>query len=273
MLLNADTLAVSCWITNNVLLLRISDGAVVGDIPVGVAPEGMLVYDSKLFVCLTRYLSFGVFGPGAVMVYDRTTLTLLDSLQVGINPQSVAVDDAGRLHVVCTSDYSGAGGSIHIFNAATLARDTVLATGGSPAAVSFGGGYAVVAAGGWGEQGIVFRYRLTDLALLNDATNPIATDTGATDVEAQADGSFFVSCFAANQVEQRTADGALIATYPMSVGPGQMVMVSAPNSVPAARGNLPMDARIAEAYPNPFNGSVRLVLSCPPSDAFLYSYL
>lgn len=109
--LNADTLAVSCWVTNNLLLLRLTDGAVVGNIPVGVAPQGLLAYEAKLYVCLTRYLSPGVFGAGAVMVYDRATLELLDSLQVGINPQSITADGQGRLHVVCTNAYGGAGGA------------------------------------------------------------------------------------------------------------------------------------------------------------------
>ena len=259
--LNPDTLAVSCWVSNNVLLLRLSDGAVVGDIPVGIGPEGMLVVGEKLFVCLTRFLEPNVFGPGAVMIYDRTSLELLDSLQVGVNPQTLAMDGEGRLHVVCTNAYGGAGGSIHVFDAVTLAPDTVLPTGGSPAAVSFGGGYAFVAAGGWATQGEVYRYRLADLALLNDATHPLATGLGATDVEARADGSFFVSCYSASQVEHRAADGTLLATYPLSPGPGQMVLIPGPNGVEPPQGMLPADARIAEAYPNPFNGEIRLVLS------------
>lgn len=81
-----------------------------------------------------------------------------------------------------------------------------------------------MAAGGWGERGEVYRYRLSDLTLLNDAANPLTTGPGATDVEAQPDGSFLVSCFMANTVEQHAADGALLASYPMSSGPGQMVL-------------------------------------------------
>jgi hypothetical protein len=228
---------------------------------VGVGPEGMLALDTRLFVCLTRYLSPGEFGPGAVMVYDRVTLTLLDSLQVGINPQSIAVDAANRLHVVCTNSYGDAAGSIHIFDATTLVRDTILATGGSPAEVSFGGGYAFVAAGGWGEQGEVYRYRLSDLAMVNDAVNPIYTGSGATDIEVPPDGSFYVSCSLADQVEHRTAEGTLLEIFPMSLGPGQMVLTPPPSAARPPRVILPQDARIAEAYPNPFNSAVRLVLS------------
>jgi DNA-binding beta-propeller fold protein YncE len=266
-MINSDTLAVTCLLSNNLLLIRLSDGAIVGNIPIGLGPEGILAIGNYVYVCLTRYLDPGTFGPGAVMILDRNSLQVVDSLRVGINPQSIAADNQGHLHVVCTGNYSGIGGQINVFELPNHLADTVIATGGTPSAVSFGGGLAWVAAGGWGNNGLVMRYRLSDFTLLNGSQNPIATGIGATDVEALSDGSFFVSCYASNRVEYRSADGQLIHSYSTSAGPWQMVHFQ--NSAILPREEFfPTKIQLLTAYPNPFNGSVSLKLLKPATSDF-----
>jgi len=262
-MLNDDTLAVSNWVSNNVVLIRLSDGATVGDIPVGVAPQGLLVWQDRLFVCLTRFISVGHYGPGVLMVYDRRTLALLDSVRVGCNPQMAVWDESNRLHVVCTGDYEVVGGEVHVVNAATLHTDTVLAVGGSPLTISLGGGEAFLAAGGWGGGGFVMSYRRSDLAILHGQEDPILTAPGAWDVEAMPDGSFFVSCFASDVVEHRSSAGTLLDQFAVGDGPGQIARFVPPSAIPPGPPLLPSEIRIAEVYPNPFNNSVRLVLSRP----------
>jgi YVTN family beta-propeller protein len=260
--LNPDTLAVSCALTENVTFIRLSDGMTVSQLPVGVAPQGILVHDDLLLVCLTR-LQWPNYGPGVVMLYDRRTLQFVDSLPVGLNPQSAAVDNWGRLHVVCTGNYSNVAGEIRVIDLQSRTSIATLPIGGTPAAVSFGGGYAFVSAGGWQGPGLVYRYRLSDFAILNSSDNPIQTGEGAFDVEAAGDGSFYVSCFAANTVEHRAPDGALLASYPMSQGPGQMVLYGGQSPVDPREAAIPSGLSVLEAYPNPFNGEVKLQLNPP----------
>lgn len=269
--INADTLAVTNWISNNVVLLRLSDGTSVGNIAVGLRPEGILTVGDRFYVCLTRYQSGGGYGPGVVVVYDRHSLQLVDSIRVGTNPQYAAVDDRNRLHVVCTGDYANVGGQIVVVNLNTMHTDTVLAVGGTPLNVSFGGRNAFVTAGGWGDSGFVFRYRLDDLAILNDAAHPIRVGPGATDIEVRPDTSFYVSCFSLNQIEHRSADGHLITAYPISTGPGQMVLYGSPDEAAPHLRHIPRQRELAEAYPNPFNTAVRLRLSAavPVSSSIL----
>ena len=264
--LNSDTLAVTNFRTNNVLLLRISDGQIVGSLPVGLAPEGILAHGDRLYVCLTRYSAQG-YGPGRVMIYDRSTLTLVDSLSVGVNPQFAAVDDRHRLHVVCTGNYTNIPGEIHVFDLTSREQASVVPVGGAPSAVSFGGEWAFAAAGGWAGTGQVFRYRLSDLAVVNGAGNPIQTGLGATDVVAMPDGSFFVSCALADVVEHRSAEGTLLTSYAMGAGPGCMVLYESASASPPARISPVGSAYLAEAFPNPFNSTVRLRLSAPASHA------
>jgi YVTN family beta-propeller protein len=253
-LLNPDTLVVSNWVSNNLALIRLSDGATVGTVPTGIGPEGIVVNGDHVLVCITRYLPNGTFGPGLVMVYDRSTMAFIDSISVGTNPQSAIADSWNRLHVACTGDYSSHPGQIDIINLETLRKDTVLAIGGSPAAISFGGDRAFVAAGGWAGHGDVLSYRLAGLAIVNDGAHPLATGLGATDVEGRADGTFLVSCFSEATVEHRSATGQLLHSYPLSTGPGQMVFVPGANAASPSPETVPANAELLEAFPNPFNG-------------------
>jgi hypothetical protein len=221
--LNDDSLAITGSVSQNLIVLRLSDEQVVADIEAGVGPQGIIVHGNRIFVTVTAFNGSG-FDPGAVFVYDRNTLQRTDSLHVGINPQNAAIDNQGRLHVVCTGNYADVAGSIHIINTTTLETEDSLGIGGTPTNVSFSDDYAFVAAGGWDTQGYVYRYDLNTLAILNDSSNPIATGIGAFDVEARENGEFFVSCFDADVVELRSADGTLLDSYPVSDGPGQMVI-------------------------------------------------
>lgn len=259
---NDDTVAVTNWISNNVLLMRLMDGAIVGNISVGVAPQGIIAHADQVFICLTRYESFGVYGPGVVLIYDRGTFQLLDSLRVGTNPQTAAVDDRNRLHVVCTGDYDQIGGEIHVIDLDVPENHAIVPIGGTPMSVSFGGNQAFVAAGGWGVNGAVYRYRLSDLAILNDAMSPISVGVGATDVEVLPDGSFFVSCSMDDAIEYRNQVGTLLQRFLVSDSPGQMALYSSPSHAwPRDPTPVPSSITIEEAYPNPFNGNVRFRLS------------
>lgn len=263
-MLNDDTILITNFVSNNLLLLRISDGQIVGNIPVGLSPEGIVVHENRVFVCLTRYSSAG-FGVGCVMILNRATFDPVDSLCVGKNPQFAAIDDQNRLHVVCTGDYVSEAGSVYVFNLDALESPAILHVGGAPSAISFGGGYAFLSAGGWGGSGMVFRYRLSDLIVLNSEANPIYTATGATDVIALSDGSFFVSCAMSDIIEHRHPEGSLIHSYSVGAGPGAMLMYGSASNAPVIPISPPKVA-IAEAYPNPFNGVVRLQLDSPSKE-------
>ena len=269
--LNHDTLAVSCSQSNNIILISLASGSVVGSIPVGLGPQGMLVHDSLFYICLTR-LNWPAYGQGVVMVYNRKTLQLSDSIVVGTNPQTLAMDNFGRLHIVCTGNYAEIAGSIYVVNPSNLSQSTILPVGGTPATISFGGEYAFVAAGGWQGAGFVHRYRLSDLDVLNDSRNPIQTGEGAFDVEAEESGSFFVSCFSENSVQHFSADGELIQNYEISVGPGFMVLYKENNSSASGHellSNIPEGITILSAYPNPFNGTVQLSVQNSSSQDFI----
>jgi YVTN family beta-propeller protein len=260
--LNDDTIAVTCWQSRNVLLLRYSDGATIDTLALPSGPEGLMVQGERLLVCETG-VDFPNYLPGYLRVYDRHSLVPLDSIEVGVNAQYVSADDLGRLHVICTGDYGSVAGTIYVLDGTTLSLDTVLAIGGTPNTVSFGGGFAYVAAGGFGDAGYVYRYELSSLTMLNGSSNPITTAPGATDIEATSDGTFFVSCLQTDEVRRHSATGAWLETYPMADGPSYMVLYPAPSSADGRGSRVPRAIQLVYAYPNPFNGTVTFGLAAP----------
>ena len=254
--LNNDTLAVTHFLSNNILLLRLSDGQIIGNIPVGSGPEGILAFEDRFYVCVTGYSPQG-YAPGKVLVYNRYSMALLDSLSVGINPQFAAIDSQNRLHVVCTGNYVDVAGQVYIFNLNTHNNPAILSVGGTPSTISFSEEFAFLAAGGWGGSGKIYRYRLSDLAILNSDINPITTELGAYDAVAVSDGTFYVSCAERDVVEHRTADGSLISTFLVGDGPGFMTYYETPSNTPIVQDWIPSESKM-EAFPNPFNSVVFL---------------
>ncbi len=260
-ILNADTLLVSCWSSDNVVIVRLSDGEVVGGLAAGNGPEGILVYGDRVYVAVTNFLGSS-YGPGYVVVYDRYTLQPTDSLAVSTNPQSMAVDYTGMLHVVCTGEYVAVEGRVEIFNATTLQHVTSVPVGGTPSTVSFGGSVAYLAAGGWGDSGVVLTYAMDDYSVIHSSANPLNCSPGATDIEATLEDYFFVTCFAADKLEYRNEEGSLIAEYLLGDGPGYMARVTATATPFQPKAETPTSYRLI-AYPNPFNGAVQVAWDRP----------
>jgi hypothetical protein len=265
-LLNEDSLAVTCSVSGNVVVIRLSDEQVVAELPAGAAPQSIIVHDGYFYVADTG-IHYPNYESASILVYDCRTLSRVDSIPVAINPQSMAVDEQNRLHVVCTGNYAEIAGEINVIELASRELLTEIPIGGSPMNISIGGGIAYLAAGGWGTEGYVYAYRVSDFGILYNASNPLETAPGVWDTEARDDGSFFVSCFNDDMVEHRNADGSLIRSYLVSDGPGQMTVfqgIEATNPHP----NLTDDSFVlVSAYPNPFNSSVKLVFDDQPHEA------
>lgn len=260
-MLNDDTMAVTCSISNNVIIIKLTDEAVVGVLAAGVAPQAILVHGDYFYVGATG-VSYPVFGPATVFVFNRFTLERVDSLSVATNPQAFAVDNQNRLHVVCTGDYGSVAGEVDIIDLGTRSVVAELPIGGSPSNISMGGGIAYLTAGGWGAEGYVYAYRVSDLEIFHDSSNPMTTGSGAFDVEALSDGSFLVSCFNDDIVEQRDSSGNLIRAFSLSDGPAQMaIYYEGTQAVSDGSPTVSNSIVLTDPYPNPFNEVVQLELS------------
>src|SRR3989339_508038 len=117
-LLNDDSMAVTCSISGNVIVIRLSDELPVANLQAGVSPQCIIVYGDYFYVADTG-VSFPDYGSGIVYVFDRRTFSQVDSIPVAKNPQAMVIDEQGRLHVVCTGNYSDISGEIDIIDLAS----------------------------------------------------------------------------------------------------------------------------------------------------------
>lgn len=84
----------------SVLVVNVRAMAVVGRIPVGENPEGIVVVRGKAYVANSG------FGNGrTISVVDLSTLSSAKTITVGDNPSGVALSEEGLVYVVCGGSY------------------------------------------------------------------------------------------------------------------------------------------------------------------------
>lgn len=83
-------------------------------INVGPNPEGILVYNNKLFVANSG--GFNTVPDSTVSVIDLNTSTEIARLVVGVNPQQLAVNSAGDIYVTTYGNYTTIPASVTIIN-------------------------------------------------------------------------------------------------------------------------------------------------------------
>jgi len=246
--------AVTGLLSGSVAIVNLSTYSVDRTWVTGIGPQAVAVQEDKIYV-LNSGVAFPDYGPGFLKRYDTQTYTLVDSVQLGINPQSMEFVQ-NNLHIICTGNYDDISGSLQIVSLSTMTVDTTIELGGSPGSLSVSGTEGFVAAGGWGSEGHVFRYEIETGAVLNGASNPILTGVGATDIIALPGGGFAVTCFSDASLEVRGSTGNLVSTFPMSAGPGALGVWWGPMEVTEPGRRTANEYELLSAYPNPFNGTV-----------------
>ncbi len=217
-------LLITNCIQNSISVLSLESRQIVRTLEAGTAPGPIAVAGDFAYVANTGY-DFGTytFLEGSVWKYDLNSWDVVDSLQVGINPQDILMDPLGWLHVVCTGDYSGVPGKVYIVNPHSLSIHRIIETGGTPNHVAFAPDTtAYLSAGGWAfagaPAGIVLKYRYDTGEILHDSENPIATGNGVNDIAILEDGRIFVSCFDDNRIDELRGD-SVYASYIVGTSP------------------------------------------------------
>jgi DNA-binding beta-propeller fold protein YncE len=217
------TLYVTLLTTNAVARVNPVTHQVGKRTPVGMSPEGIVIIDNTAYIAITAYdFDTWSWGQGKVAVYDVAADTVMAEILVGKNPQFVAIDQRGRLHVACTGDFGSIAGRIYIIDPADNSIVDSLAIGGQPGQVCIGpDDHAFLAAGGWAADGQVLEYDAATGDILHGGTNPIAVDLGATGIASFQDSTVFVACFS-DKVVQLGFDGVRLHTYAAGDGPGHL---------------------------------------------------
>lgn len=226
-------LYVSLLLGDAVLKIDYITRTVVDTIPVGKSPSGLAIVDHRLYVANSGF-DFGTFlyDPGTVTVIDLHTDQPIDTFSVGLNPQSVLVDGAGRVHVVCTGDYFSVFGTSYVIDPSSSTVIDSIALGGSPLQATISVDDIVfIAAGGFSSStGYVFSYDALTATLLHGQANPLVVDSGCVGVSAFQDGSVLASSLS-DFVTRIDPAGQEIAAYPVGDGPVHVAFNYQPGDV------------------------------------------
>ena len=159
--------------TNQVYIFNPNNYLVAGSINVGSGPEGLYLYGDRLYVCNTCYGS----PQGTISVIDTDTDLVIETIQVGNNPQFCEVDNYGKLHVVCTGNYGYGNppiwGEVYVINIDDYSEYEILEIGGSPTKIGIHEDGIVYLGDGFG-QGFM-AYDCQTLEIIHPSINLFAS--------------------------------------------------------------------------------------------------
>ncbi len=212
---------VSNFSANTISEIDVIDDTVLAEFPIGQSPEGLLFYKGKLYVCNTGFNPNDFsYGQGTIAVFDPALDSVVTVINVGKNPQYIKADFQGRIHVICTGDYFSTFGIAYIINPVSNSLVDSLPLGGMPGQFSIGWpGTALISAGGYDTNGLVYSYFTTNYSVLHDDSNPILVNLGASDVAVDKLSSAYVSCFSASTVDRVDYEGNSSDTFLVGDGP------------------------------------------------------
>jgi DNA-binding beta-propeller fold protein YncE len=222
-------LLITNMLQNSISVFSIGSRAIEQTLPAGVAPEGIIVADGFAYVANTGTDLTYTFHEGSIWKYDLDSYQLVDSVQVGINPQDIQLDPLGRFHVVCTGNYADVTGDVHVIEPETLSLIMTIVTGGAPNHVAFApDSTAYLSAGGWSgfgdPSGVVLQYRCETGEVIHGWESPIRVGFGASDIAVSQNGRVFVSCYNDNRVDELRAD-TVYATLAVGTGPSAIELL------------------------------------------------
>lgn len=219
-LLNDTTLYVTLLTADVMVEVDVPSRQVVERTQVGMSPEGVILFDDKAYIAVTAFdfITY-TWGQGKVAVYDLIGDTVIAEIPVGKNPQFLALDSEGRIHVTCTGNYTSVPGRVYIIDPYANEVIDSIAINGQPGQIAIGpDNIAYIAAGDYTKTGKVLAYHALTGAILRDAANPIVVDSGAAGVAVFQDSTALVACFG-DKLNQLDTSGASYWIYSVGDGP------------------------------------------------------
>jgi hypothetical protein len=218
------------FLTGELAICDLISQHVLQRIAVGSAPEGVAVKGDVAYVAATGYEQ-GVFGAGSLAVVDLIDGSLSHSIELPSNAQGISVDHDGRVHVVCTGDYTQeVEGQVAIVDPhAGWSIDTV-SVGGAPSSIVLADDGTAYIAGYWGG---LMSYNWHTGELIRDSSCPLLDRQGlmslALDDEA---GILYVCDFEQDELIAFDLWGeAIVATYDVGDGPVSVALTQVPPGI------------------------------------------
>ncbi len=213
-------LYVTLLMTGTVAKINYLTGTTVTEVPVGKSPEGIKIVGDKAYIACSGFdWDTYQYDPGRVAVYDLIGDSLFHYINVGLNPQYLALDNSGRIHVVCTGDYATIWGSAYMIDTDLDSVIDSIYLGGTPGQISIGpDNIACIASAGWSESGYVFTYNTVTGEVYHDNSDPLVVDLNCLTAIAYQDSTCFTGSFT-DYVNVIDSGGGYLASYAVGDGP------------------------------------------------------
>jgi len=217
-----NTAYVACSVSNTVLKVDISNKTVSKEISTGVGTTDILYLNGMLYATNTAFDGSNyTYGQGTVSVIDASSDAVTKTINVSKNPQEIAVDGAGMIHVACSGDYGATPGGANVIDPATNKVTKTLVTGSTPGLLAISTPDNLAYLGVWGMGAIV--YNTSTMAVSHDTSNYFL-GKGGTGLLTDPDGNIFISVWDDDQVVKCDKDGTVLATYDVGDSPSSLTM-------------------------------------------------
>ncbi len=212
-----DILYVSCMISNSVLRIDLATKAVTDTITVGISPAGIVESNSKIYVTNTAVDASYAYGQGSVSILDAEAGTLLKTINTNMNPQDIAVDALGNIHVLCTGNYYSIFASLQVIDAGGDSITHTIEIGTSAGVLHIDKQNNKGYCGAWGKGCVV--YSTESKTILNNAF----LGKGGTGITSDNEGNIWISDFSGNKVYKCDTSGTAIDSFIVGGGPQSLI--------------------------------------------------
>jgi len=254
---------VAGFASSSVYKVNLSSGSIVATYSVGQCPAGIIEYNGRLYAANTGFnpVDFS-YGQGSVTIIDIGDGSIIDQVNIGKNPQAMAVGPDGVINIICTGDYMVNMGMIYFLDPSDNSIIDSISTGGNPYMPVINlSGIGFISAGGWINNGHVYSYDAISRTVLRGDDNPVLVGTGSIGLALDSTGMLYSAGQLANLVTKFNCQGTVLEDYPVGSGPLSLTIIDSRTSTDESNDIVPVRISLDSPYPNPFNSKVILSLN------------
>jgi DNA-binding beta-propeller fold protein YncE len=209
---------VTTFLTNRLFVFDTVTMELIDTVPFRVPSlSGVIVTEEHIYVtCIDFDHQNFSYGEGIVYALSTVTDTPVDSAETFSNPQWMALDPEGRIHVCCTGNYIDEKGKVLVMDPAGFAAIDTIDIGGTPGYIAIDSdGIAYLSSYADG----IYRYDSRSGEILNGPENPVTVGIGASGIATDPDLGVYVCVMEEDAVKRIGKGGVIEGTYPVGDGP------------------------------------------------------